>query len=97
MQRLPGSPLRFQLGLRGWAAVIVGFAIFVSLTVLVGLFAFGVFIVAVPLFLLAPLISHFRGTPKRDGLGNSPPKTTVGNNEHPAVIEGTFHETDPKT
>ena len=44
MQRLPGSPLRFQLGLRGWAAVIVAIAIFASLTALVGLLGLGLFV-----------------------------------------------------
>jgi hypothetical protein len=87
MQRLPGSPLRFQLGLRGWAAVTVGLAIFASLTVLVGLLAFGIFIVAVPLFLFAPLTFHFRGKPLQNGQENPAPESAISTNEHPAVIE----------
>jgi hypothetical protein len=82
MQQLPGSPLRFQLGLRGWAAVIVGLAIFASLTVLVGLLAFGILIVAVPLLVLAPLISRFRGKPTQVWTGNPEPEAAVNRRPH---------------
>jgi hypothetical protein len=75
MQQFPNSPIRFQLGLRGWLSVVVGLAMLVALTALVSLLAFGIFLIAVPVFVLTPLFLHFRRSkapniivpPSRDG------------------------------
>src|SRR5580698_2448736 len=60
MQRLPNSPVQFQLGVRGWAAVAVGLVIVAALALL----TIGFFIVLLPLLLLAPILFWILPKPK---------------------------------
>lgn len=89
--------MRFQLSLRGWISVVVGLATFAALIGLVSLLAFGIFIIAVPVFFLAPLIVHLRRR-------NAPVMIVGPHQESPivpknrsAVVEGAFSLRDQNT
>jgi hypothetical protein len=93
MQQLPSSSIGFKLGLRGWASVIVGLAIFATLIVFVSLLALGILVIAVPVFLVAPLVLYFRRR-NAPGIIKEPPEDgpTVPNSQ-PETIDGTYRKT----
>jgi hypothetical protein len=97
MQQLPNSPIRFQLGLRGWISVVVGLAMFAALTALVSLLALGIFIIAVPLFILAPLVLHLRRKNALAMIIDPHQESLIVPKSQPAIIEGTFSQGDQIT
>ena len=60
MQRLPNSPIQFQFGVRGWAAIAVSAAILALLAFL----AIGFLIVILPVALVAPILFWLLPKPK---------------------------------
>jgi hypothetical protein len=90
MQQLPGSQYRLQFGLKGWAAIIVGLAIFIAVA---SLLAIGFFFVVLPVMVLAPVICYF--IPKKSSyVVASPERTgplrTTGEAKGGAVIDGDY-------
>jgi len=87
MQRLPNSPIQFQFGVRGWAAIAVGLAILALVTFL----AIGLFILILPVLLLAPILFWFLPKPRFHRVGawsEKPPVTEA------TIIEGHFKVID---
>jgi len=97
MQQLPGSQYRFQFGLKGWASIIVGLAIFIAVA---SFLAIGFFFVVLPVMVLAPVIyyfipkkiTHVVGSPERTGS-----LRTTGEAKGGIVIDGDYRaiEADP--
>jgi len=87
MQRLPNSPIQFQLGVRGWAAIAVGVAILTVVTFL----AIGFLILIMPAVLLASILFWFLPKPKfhRAGTRSEKPPVTEA-----TIIEGNFKVID---
>jgi hypothetical protein len=87
MQRLPNSPIQFQLGVRGWAAIAVG----VAILAVVAFLAIGVLILILPVVLLASILFWFLPKPKFHRVGTrseKPPATEA------TIIEGHFKVID---
>jgi hypothetical protein len=87
MQRLPNSPVQFQFGVRGWAAIAVGLAILAAAAFL----AVGFLILILPVMLLAPILFWVLPKPTFYRVGTppeNPPATEA------AVIEGDFKVID---
>jgi hypothetical protein len=98
MQQLPGSQYRLQFGLKGWAAIVVGLAIFIAVAAFV---AIGFFFVVLPMIVLAPIIYYFM--PRKSGHVMTAPETTrtmrmTGEKEGGTVIDGEYRviEADPE-
>ena len=87
MQRLPNSPLQFQFGVRGWAAIAVGVAILAVAAFL----AIGFLILILPVVLLASILFWFLPKPKfyRVGARSEKPPVTEA-----TIIEGDFKVID---
>jgi hypothetical protein len=88
MQR--NFPFQFQFDVRGWAAVAVGLALLAALAFL----AVGLFILILPLMLLAPILFWFLPKPKVYRVGTpsqKPPPTEA------TIIEGEFKVIDHPT
>jgi hypothetical protein len=83
MPQTPNSPLRIQFGLRGWAAIAVGLLLLGALAFL----ALGIFIIFLPLMLLAPVFYWLLPKPARYRAGNAAGKETI--------IDGDFEVVDP--
>jgi hypothetical protein len=86
-QRRLNSPVRFQLGLSGWTAVAGGLLIVTALAAAAFL-AIGVFVLVLPLLLIAPLARHFLRTQKP---ANDP---TTSNRANGIIIDGDFRVID---
>ena len=83
MQQIPNSPIQFQLGVRGWAAIAVGVAILAVVTFL----AIGFLILILPVVLLASILFWFLPKPKFHRVSawsEKPPVTDA------TVIEGHY-------
>jgi UPF0716 family protein affecting phage T7 exclusion len=98
MQQLPGSQYRLQFGLRGWASIIIGLAIFIAIATFL---AIGFFVVVLPMIVLAPAIYYFMS--RKSGHVVSTPETVGtmsanGEVKGGAVIDGEYRviEADPK-
>ena len=87
MQRLPNSPLQFQLGVRGWAAIAVGV---VTLAVAAFL-AIGFLVLILPVVLLASLLFWFLPKPKFYRVVTRPEKPPA---TQATIIEGQFKVID---
>jgi hypothetical protein len=87
MQRLPNSPLQFQLGVRGWAAIAVS----VATLAVVAFLAIGLLILILPVVLLASILFWFLPKPKfyRVGTRSEKPSATEA-----TIIEGHFKVID---
>ena len=88
MQQLRGSGTRIQFGLKGWAAVGVGFAVILTIALL----AIGLFIFMLPALILAPVLFYFAHRFK------AVPKSTQRSTEYRpsqgAIIDGEFRVID---
>jgi hypothetical protein len=87
MQRLPDSPIQFQFGVRGWAAIAVGLVILA----VVAFLAIGFLILILPVLLLASILFWFLPKQKFHRVGawsEKPPVTDT------TVIEGHFKVID---
>jgi hypothetical protein len=98
MQQLPGSQYRLQFGLKGWASIIIGLAIFI---VLATFLAIGFLFVVLPMIVLGPVIYYFM--PRKSGHVMRTPETigtmrTTGEVKGGAVIDGEYRviEADAK-
>jgi hypothetical protein len=89
MQQLPSSQYRMQFGIKGWAAIAIGLTAFIAVATLL---AIGFLFVALPMIVLAPLIYWFM--PKRISVSGQPTNMEARGNSQ--IIDGTFHEVDPK-
>jgi hypothetical protein len=87
MQRLPNSPIQFQFGVRGWAAIAVGLAILAVVTFL----AIGFLILILPVVLLASILFWFLPKPKFYRVGTRSEKPPVA---EATIIEGHFKVID---
>ena len=67
MQQLPGFQYRLQIGLKGWASIVVGLAVFIAIT---SFLAVGFLFVVLPMIVLSPVIYYFR--PKKIKRDNAP-------------------------
>jgi|SRR5271155_285538 len=88
MQQLHRSGARFQLGLKGWAAIGVGFTLVVAMSLL----AIGLFIFLLPVLILATILFFFAHKSK------TIPRTVKRSAEYRApqgtVIDGEFRVID---
>src|ERR1700677_4641703 len=84
MQRLPNSPFRFQFGVRGWAAISVGLAIFA----VIGLLAVGFLFLVLPVALFASIVFWFLPKPRIHKVGSPSDEPPAATNA--TVIEGNF-------
>jgi fatty acid desaturase len=91
MPRLQNSPVRIQLGLRGWAAIATALAILIAVIVAITFLAIGLFVFVLPAMLLAPLVYYFMPKPKPVR-----PVSDTAERElnRPTTIDGTFRVTD---
>jgi hypothetical protein len=87
MQRIPNSPIQFQLGVRGWAAIAVGVAILAVVTFL----AIGFLILILPVVLLASILFWFLPKPKFYRVSTRSEKPSV---TEATIIEGHFKVID---
>ena len=87
MPRLPNSPVQFQFGVRGWAAIAVGLIVLAAIAFL----AVGLFIVILPLMLLAPILFRFFPKPILYRVGAPPEKPRAA---AAPIIEGDFKVID---
>jgi hypothetical protein len=97
LHQLPGSQYRLQFGLKGWASIGVGLAIFIAVA---SFLAIGFFFVVLPMIVLAPVICYFM--PKKVGHVVRSPETigsirTTGEVKGGTVIDGEYRviESDP--
>jgi hypothetical protein len=97
MQRLTGSQYRLQFGLKGWASIVVGLAIFIAVA---SFLAIGFFFVVLPVMVLAPVIYYF--IPKKITHVVARPEWTgpfrpAGEAKGGAVVDGDYRviEADP--
>jgi hypothetical protein len=91
MQRLKNSPVRIQIGLRGWAAIAASLVILIAVPVVIAFFAIGLFVFVLPAMLLAPLIYYFvpKSKPVHPVSASAEDKL-----KRPTTIDGTFRVTD---
>jgi hypothetical protein len=91
MPRLQNSPVRTQIGLRGWAAITASLIILIAVPVVIAFFAIGLLVFVVPAMLLAPLFYYFMPKPKPIY-----PVSVSAEEEpkRPTTIDGTFRVTD---
>jgi hypothetical protein len=87
MQRLPNSPIQFRFGVRGWAAIAVGLVILAVVTFL----AIGIFILLLPVVLLASILFWFLPKPSFHRVGARSEKPPVA---EATIIEGHFKVID---
>ena len=87
MQRLPNSPIQFQFGVRGWAAIAVGAATLA----LVAFLAIGFLILILPVVLLASILFWFLPKPKFYRVVTRSEKPPV---PQATIIEGDFEVID---
>ena len=90
MQQLLGSQYRLQFGLKGWASIMVGLAIFIAVSTFL---AIGFFFVVLPMIVLAPIIYYFM--PRKSEHVMATPETmrtirTTGEEEGGAIIDGEY-------
>jgi hypothetical protein len=97
MQQLPGSQYRLQFGLKGWATIVVGLAIFIAVATFL---AIGFFFVVLPMIVLAPIIYYF--TPRKAARVMTTSETMrrmrmTGEEEGGTIIDGEYRviEGDP--
>jgi hypothetical protein len=83
MRQLPKFPLRIQFGVRGWAVIAVAVAIFATFTFL----AIGIFVLFLPVLLIAPILFWFLPKPKLYPIGPSLEKPRISD---ATVIDGDF-------
>ena len=92
MPQPTNCPIRIQLGLSGWMAIAAALAIFAAITVAITFLAIGIFVFALPVLLVAPVLYYFRPKPKLHSvranvMGENPTSET-------AIIEGEFRVVD---
>jgi hypothetical protein len=87
IQRRPNSPIRFQLGLSGWTAIAVGLLIVMAITAIAFL-ALGLFVLVLPLLLIAPAVRYFTSKP---GIVRNP---AASNGKGGTIIDGNFSVID---
>lgn len=59
MSRPPKSSIRIQFGLSGWVAIISALAIFSVLVAAIAFLAVGLFVILLPILLIAPVLYYF--------------------------------------
>ena len=91
MPRPSNSPIRIQLGLRGWAAIAAVLAILIAVTIAIAFLAIGFFVFVLPVLLLAPLFYYFMPKPKPVHRVSDTAEQELN---RPTTIDGTFRVTD---
>ena len=81
------SPIRIQLGLRGWAAIVLGLAILAGIVFL----TIGLLVFLLPVLLLAPILYWLLPKPKIYRVGNPATKKAA---DGATVIDGEFRVMD---
>ena len=88
MQQLHGSGTRIQLGLKGWAAIGVGFTVVLAMVLL----AIGFFIFILPGLILAPVLFYFAHRPNTIPRSDNP--SPLQQESQGRVIDGEFRVID---
>jgi hypothetical protein len=87
IQRRPNAPIRFQLGLSGWTAIAGGLLIAAAIAA-IAFFALGLFILVLPVLLIAPMVRYFLRKP------NIAQNPTAPNGANGITIDGNFRVID---
>jgi hypothetical protein len=88
MQQLHGSGTKIQFGLKGWAAIGVGFAVVLATALL----AIGLFIFMLPVLILAPAVFYF--THRSKTFPRAAQRSTDHRSSQGAIIDGEFRVID---
>jgi hypothetical protein len=87
MRQLPGPRHGIHFGLKGWAALFAGLAIFIAIA---SLLAIGFVIFVLPMIVLAPLIYYFIPKKTLYVMETSAPIEVTDNTKHGTIIDGQF-------
>jgi len=92
MPQPSNSPIRIQIGLRGWAAITAVLAILFAAAVAIAFLAIGFVVFVLPAMLLAPLFYYFMPKPKP--IFHPVSDTAEHDLARPTIIDGTFRAMD---
>jgi hypothetical protein len=88
MSRPPISPLRLRLGFSGWAAIAASLALLAAIIAALAFLAIGLFVVFLPVMLLAPVLYYFMPRPKPTHPRRNGQKTAA--TKDATIIDGEF-------